>query len=33
MNKQRESIYALRREILEGKIQVDETRPSTRAAT
>ena len=34
MNKQRESIYTLRRELLEGKIQLDEDeRPSTRAAT
>ena len=33
MNKQRESIYALRREVLEGQIRIDEERRSTRAAT
>ena len=34
MNKQRESVYALRRELLEGKIQItDEESASTRAST
>ena len=34
MNKQRESIYTLRREILEGQIRIDEDETSsTRAAT
>ena len=36
MNKQRETIYALRRQILEGKIQLgreDEETSSTRAST
>ena len=34
MNKQRENIYALRREILEGRIRIDpRTRGSTRAST
>ena len=34
MNKQRENIYALRREILEGKIRFDEDeKSSTRATT
>ena len=34
MNKQRESVYSLRRELLEGKIQHHRTRrPSTRAST
>ena len=33
MNKQRESVYALRRELLEGKIQLTKTRTSTRATT